>query len=72
MEPVGVAARPDGEWMLIHRCRDCGMLRMNRIAGDDSPLALMVLAVRPIGQPPFPLETLRERVGDGKEADHDA
>ena len=45
---------------------------MNRVAGDDNPLALMALAVRPLGRPPFPLETLRERVGDGKEAGHDA
>ena len=60
MEPVGIATRYNGEWALIHRCKDCGFLRMNRIAGDDSPLLLLSLAVRPLGRPPFPLELLRD------------
>ena len=60
MEPIGIATRYDGEWMLLHRCRDCGMIRMNRIAGDDNPLALLSLAVRPLGKPPFPLDQLRK------------
>jgi hypothetical protein len=56
MEPLAVCVRPDGEWALIHRCRGCEQLRVNRIAGDDNPLVLMQLAVRPLAQPPFPLE----------------
>jgi RNHCP domain len=56
MEPLGVCVRSDGEWALIHRCRGCDALRINRIAGDDNPLMLMQLAVRPLAQPPFPLE----------------
>ncbi|MHC4250328.1 MAG: RNHCP domain-containing protein [Planctomycetota bacterium] len=60
MEPVGIATRYNGEWALIHRCRDCGTLRMNRTAGDDNPLPLLSLAVRPLGRPPFPLDQLRE------------
>lgn len=59
MEPVGIAVRADGEWALLHRCQGCGIIRMNRIAGDDSPLALMSLAVRPLGRPPFPLDRLQ-------------
>jgi hypothetical protein len=56
MEPIGVWVRTDGEWALIHRCTRCGVLRTNRVAGDDSPWAMMSLAARPLSQPPFPLE----------------
>ena len=58
MEPVAVAVRPDGEWALVHRCASCGVVRMNRIAGDDGEWALLSLAARPMAQPPFPLERL--------------
>lgn len=58
MEPIAVAVRGDGEWVLVHRCLGCGDLRLNRTAGDDSPLLLFRLAVRPLAQPPFPLEHL--------------
>ena len=58
MEPVAIGSRRSGEWMLVHHCRGCGTLRGNRVAGDDNPLALMQLAVRPLAQPPFPLEWL--------------
>ena len=58
MEPVAVSTRRNGEWTLVHRCRACRELHQNRIAGDDNPLALMRLAVRPLAQPPFPLEWL--------------
>jgi RNHCP domain len=58
MEPVAVCVRGDGEWMLVHRCRGCRIVHLNRIAGDDNPLMLMGLAVRPLAQPPFPLEWL--------------
>ena len=57
MEPVAVWLR-GGEWVLIHRCEKCGMLRSNRVAGDDNELALMSLAVRPLASPPFPLDVL--------------
>jgi hypothetical protein len=58
MEPVAICARGDGEWTLVHRCGGCATVRLNRIAGDDNPLMLMRLAVRPLAQPPFPLEWL--------------
>lgn len=58
MEPIAITVRGDGEWVLIHRCRGCGVLDSNRIAGDDSPLLLLRLAVRPLAQPPFPLDRL--------------
>jgi len=59
MEPIAVSVRRGGEWIIIHRCRECGALRANRIAGDDNELALLSLAVRPLAQPPFPLDTFR-------------
>jgi hypothetical protein len=58
MQPIAVSVRRDGEWLLGHRCKGCGVIRANRIAGDDSPLALMSLAARPLARPPFPLDRL--------------
>jgi hypothetical protein len=58
MEPIAITVRGDGEWVLIHRCRGCGVLHANRTAGDDNPLLLVRLAVRPIAQAPFPLDRL--------------
>ena len=58
MEPIAVSVRTDGEWQLVHRCAGCDELHVNRIAGDDNPLLLTQLAVRPLARPPFPLEQL--------------
>ena len=63
MEPIAVTVRRDGEWAVVHRCTECGKLAANRIAGDDNELALMSLAVRPLAQPPFPLD----RIASAKE-----
>lgn len=60
MEPVGITVRRNGEWTLVHRCRGCGTVHLNRIAGDDNALALMHLAVRPLAAPPFPLDRLNQ------------
>jgi hypothetical protein len=65
MEPLAIAVRRDGEWALVHRCTKCGLIRVNRIAGDDSELMLVSLALRPIARPPFPLE----RLGAGVKAE---
>ncbi|MBN1404641.1 MAG: RNHCP domain-containing protein [Opitutales bacterium] len=54
MEPIAVSMRPDGEWILLHRCNKCGVIHANRIAGDDNAVALMALAARPLANPPFP------------------
>lgn len=59
MEPIAVWVRPGGDWAIIHRCRGCGELHSNRVAGDDNELALVALAVRALARPPFPLERLR-------------
>jgi hypothetical protein len=58
MEPIAISVRPDGEWTLVHRCRECGLIKANRIGGDDNPMLLMSLAARPLARPPFPLERM--------------
>jgi hypothetical protein len=58
MEPIAVSVRGDGEWALVHRCRACDAIRVNRIAGDDNAFSLTQIPVRPRAAPPFPLERL--------------
>ena len=60
MDPVAVWVRKNGEWAIIHRCRRCGALSSNRTAADDNPMKLMSIAMKPLGQPPFPLERIKE------------
>lgn len=36
MPAIGKIYKPDGEEVLVHKCDKCGMIRKNRIAGDDS------------------------------------
>ncbi len=43
MEPIGAWVRTGGEVSVLHRCRRCGILRSNRIAGDDDLAPLNVL-----------------------------
>lgn len=66
MVPIGIEVRSDasahneaGEWAIIHRCRSCGALTANRIAGDDSERALLALALRPLARPAFPIDDWR-------------
>jgi hypothetical protein len=35
MAPVGMFIRAGGEYALVHRCLECGIVRHNRIAADD-------------------------------------
>jgi RNHCP domain-containing protein len=58
MEPIAIAVRGDGEWVLVHRCRGCDELHLNRTAGDDNPLMLLRVAVLPLARPPFPIERI--------------
>ncbi len=59
MEPIALWVKRNGEWSVVHRCQECGVLRANRIAGDDNELSLLSLAVRALAQPAFPLDRLR-------------
>ena len=69
MEPVAVWVRKGGKWAIIHRCRRCGALGSNRVAADDNPMKLLSIAMKPLCQPPFPLERIEEMTrlmgGDG-------
>ena len=69
MEPIAVWVRKGGEWAIIHHCRRCGVLRINRAAADDNPMKLMSIAMKPLCEPPFPLERIEEMTqlmgGDG-------
>ena len=58
MEPIAIAVRGDGEWVLVHRCRGCDEVHLNRTAGDDNPLMLLRVAVLPLARPPFPIERI--------------
>jgi len=60
MEAISVWVRKGGEWAIIHRCGICGHLSSNRCAADDNPLKLMSVALKPLGNPPFPLERIEE------------
>ena len=55
---------------IIHRCKRCGALSSNRVAADDNPMKLMSIAMRPLCEPPFPLERIEEMTalmaGDGR------
>ena len=45
-------------------------LRSNRVAADDNPMKLMSIAMKPLCEPPFPLERIEEMTalmgGDGR------
>ncbi|MEU9861835.1 RNHCP domain-containing protein [Streptomyces sp. NPDC047971] len=56
MSPIAVAVPRNGDWRVIHRCSRCDELTSNPVAADDNQLVLMRMAVRPLAQPPFPLE----------------
>jgi len=57
MAAIGVAFRPDGEQLVVHRCNGCGIERQNRVAADDNPMALLRLApVTPARRSAFPEE----------------
>lgn len=43
MEPISLWVRHGQELALLHRCQRCGVIRSNRIAGDDDPESLREL-----------------------------
>ena len=60
MEPIAVWVKKNGEWAILHRCRQCGKISANRIAADDNPMILMSIAMKPLARPPFPIERIEE------------
>ena len=67
MEPIAVTVRGEGRWVLIHRCTNCGRLRLNKTAGDDNVLLLMRLAALPLTMPfvPFAPDPEPDSSGNG-------
>ena len=69
MDAIALWVRRNGESAVIHRCRRCGALSSNRVAADDNPMKLMSIALRPLCEPPFPIERIEELTrlmgGDG-------
>jgi hypothetical protein len=47
MEPVGYFQRPNGEYVVVHRCLGCEIERFNRIAADDDFDLVLSLAELP-------------------------
>lgn len=47
MEPIGHFQRPNGEYVLVHRCLDCELERFNRIAADDDFELVLALPALP-------------------------
>ncbi len=45
MKPIGLQFKNEsggkGEIMIVHRCKGCGKISKNRIAGDDKPEAIL-------------------------------
>lgn len=36
MKPIAKMYKIDGEEVLVHKCEKCGVIRKNRVAGDDA------------------------------------
>lgn len=50
MAPIGAFTRPNGEYVVVHRCLACGFERYNRIAADDDfDLVLALPRLKPRG-----------------------
>ena len=65
MEPIGSFQRPNGEYVLVHCCLDCGLERFNRIAGDDDfDLVLSLPALPPRTSREVKAQRLQGEVGE--------
>ncbi|WP_157419823.1 RNHCP domain-containing protein [Actinomadura kijaniata] len=60
MSPIAIAVLRNDDWMVIHRCTRCDELTSSPVCRDDNQLILMRMAVRPLAQPPFPLEVFAD------------
>ena len=38
MKPIGKFQKRTGEEVIVHQCEQCGVIRWNRVAGDDDVL----------------------------------
>ncbi|MFW5744332.1 MAG: RNHCP domain-containing protein [Spirochaetota bacterium] len=46
MEPIALWASEGDELRILHRCTGCGVIKPNRVAGDDSEEAIDALVAR--------------------------
>lgn len=46
--------------IILIKNKMCGTFGSNRVAADDNPMKLMSIAMKPISQPPFPIERMEE------------
>ncbi len=60
LTPIGVWVRDDHAWEVLGRCSVCGEISATPAQAGDDPLILMSLAIRPLANPPFPLEKIEE------------
>lgn len=60
LRPISVWVKPDDSWEIIQRCSLCGELTSAPISGDDNPIKLLSLAIKPLSIPPFPIEKMQE------------
>jgi hypothetical protein len=65
MEPIGSFQRRKGEYVLVHRCLDCGLERFNRIAADDDfDLVLALPSLPPLTSSDVKAQRLEREVGE--------
>jgi hypothetical protein len=65
MEPIGSFQRRKGEYVLVHRCLDCGLERFNRIAADDDfDLVLALPSLPPLTSSDVKAQRLERGVGE--------
>ena len=65
MEPIGNFQRRKGEYVLVHRCLDCGLERFNRIAADDDfDLVLTLPSLPPLTSSDVKTQRLEREVGE--------
>jgi len=68
MEPAGRFQRPNGEYVIVHRCLDCAFERFNRIAADDDfDLVLSLPEVPPRTSRDVRARQVEEYLAEGRE-----
>lgn len=66
LEAVSVAVNDDDSWDLVLRCKFCDEFILSRVNKDDNPIKLMNIALKPLTNPPFPIdriETMEKMMG---------
>ena len=65
MDPIGGFQRRTGEFVLVHRCLECGLERFNRIAADDDfDLLLALPSLTPLTSSDVKAQRLEREVGE--------